>query len=127
MATFSNGHFWSRFAPHEFMIGMRFLFVMKLSRFMVNPNSSNTPSISGILLKLLIAVTVVVIKVARLIIDVQAGKQSSSTALQEGSEILSFSSMLKKSSLRPEQILQALLEMTELILATHFCCFSTLE
>src|SRR3990167_9922867 len=126
-ATFSNGQWRSSFDSHDSRIGMRFLFVMKLSRFMVKPNSSRAPSDSENWFKALILEIRVFIPSAILTIPLQADKHSSITARQAGSEILSLPSLLKKSSLRPEQILQALLEMTELILATHFCWFLILD
>src|SRR3990167_5133032 len=123
-ATCSNEQSCNFLFPHLFMIGMRFLFVMKLSRFMVieislgaTSNGSPRDFLNCCMLKPKIRAST-----ATPVMRFQACSQSPKNLLQERSGNFSLPSLLKKSSLRPEQILQALLELISLTDCTHFSC-----
>src|SRR3990167_9878230 len=106
-ATCSNEQSFNVFPLHRFMIGMRFLFVMKLSRFMVNPFSSSIPSLSlpGLGFRTIRVYSWTLAAISTILI--QASEHSPNTDLHRFSDISSLPFLLKKSSLRPEQILQA--------------------
>src|SRR3990167_3928786 len=102
---------------------MRFLFVMKLSRFMVKATSSTSASSALVPATSRMYFVSSRTHLVTFIAWLHAERQLLRMLLQEFSEIVSRKSGLKKSSALPEQILQALLEMTELILATHLSWF----